>query len=252
MDRRDVYVPCLAHVVIPLISLVQCDIATILLLLSGWVRYAGTARSLSKGGAYALIILGQVGRAPGNPFLPLSSHGFPQGLSGVTQSAFRILAPKCPEQWFDRKDRITAMMITFIGKGLFQLRGIPTAESTLFQRTPSEGRWFRCCHPHSRIRASRCVHIRSVTVVRMPTWNATSKILLLAIILTAVIPIDLLVFEAPPTPPCMDFSSSNRFRRLNGFPFSIFWLSQTVPIRLCTPASYDGTQLPSRVVYDFE
>ena len=49
----------------------QCDIATILLLLSGWVRYAGTVRSLSKGGAYALIILGQVRRHLENTFLPL-------------------------------------------------------------------------------------------------------------------------------------------------------------------------------------
>ena len=61
----DVYVPYLGHGAISLISLIQSDIASILLL-SGWVRYAGTARSLSKGGAYALVILGQVGRAPGN------------------------------------------------------------------------------------------------------------------------------------------------------------------------------------------
>jgi len=31
-------------------------------LLSAWVRYAGTARSLSKGGAYTLILIGQVGK----------------------------------------------------------------------------------------------------------------------------------------------------------------------------------------------
>lgn len=38
----------------------QCDIAAVLLLLSAWVRYAGTARSLSKGGAYTFIFMGQV------------------------------------------------------------------------------------------------------------------------------------------------------------------------------------------------
>lgn len=45
-----------------LILLVQCDVATALLLLSAWIRYAGTSRSLSKGGAYSLIIIGQVGK----------------------------------------------------------------------------------------------------------------------------------------------------------------------------------------------
>jgi hypothetical protein len=46
-----------------LISTVQCNIATLLLLSSAWVRYAGTTRSLSKGGAYAFIITAQVGKA---------------------------------------------------------------------------------------------------------------------------------------------------------------------------------------------
>jgi len=51
----------LSHVVQhPLTPPEQCDIATLLLLLSAWVRYAGTSRSLSKGGAYSLIIIGQV------------------------------------------------------------------------------------------------------------------------------------------------------------------------------------------------
>jgi MFS transporter, FLVCR family, MFS-domain-containing protein 7 len=50
------------YAVYTLILLVQCDIATALLLLSAWVRYAGTSRSLSKGGAYSLIFIGQVGK----------------------------------------------------------------------------------------------------------------------------------------------------------------------------------------------
>ncbi|KAH9993244.1 hypothetical protein BJV77DRAFT_999502 [Russula vinacea] len=37
-----------------------CDIATALILLSAWVRFAGTSRSLPKGGAYALILFGQL------------------------------------------------------------------------------------------------------------------------------------------------------------------------------------------------
>jgi FLVCR family MFS transporter 7 len=59
-----------------LISLVQCDLATLLLLLSAWVRYAGTSRSLSKGGAYTLIIIGQVGEEYLKSFARLSSHTF--------------------------------------------------------------------------------------------------------------------------------------------------------------------------------
>lgn len=47
-----------------LISLAQCDIATALILLSAWVRFAGTSRSLPKGGAYALILFGQVRNDP--------------------------------------------------------------------------------------------------------------------------------------------------------------------------------------------
>jgi hypothetical protein len=61
-----------------LILLVQCDIATALVLLSAWIRYAGTSRSLSKGGAYSLIIIGQVGknsRSPFSPLLPMLSSG---------------------------------------------------------------------------------------------------------------------------------------------------------------------------------
>jgi len=46
-----------------LISTAQCNIATLLLLSSAWVRYAGTTRSLSKDGAYAFIITAQVGKA---------------------------------------------------------------------------------------------------------------------------------------------------------------------------------------------
>ena len=35
-----------------------------MMILSAWVRYAGTARSLSSGGAYALLMVGQVGSLP--------------------------------------------------------------------------------------------------------------------------------------------------------------------------------------------
>ena len=38
----------------------QCDVGAVGLILSAWVRYAGTARSLSPNSAYALLIVGQV------------------------------------------------------------------------------------------------------------------------------------------------------------------------------------------------
>ncbi|KAI0320777.1 MFS general substrate transporter [Amylostereum chailletii] len=72
-----------------------CYIATILLLISAWVRYAGTARSLSKEGSYAVILVGQL-------------------LSGLSQPVFQILAPKYSEVWFDLKGRTTATMIISI------------------------------------------------------------------------------------------------------------------------------------------
>ena len=42
------------------LSVAQCYLGAAFLILSAWVRYAGTAHSLSENGAYALIITGQV------------------------------------------------------------------------------------------------------------------------------------------------------------------------------------------------
>ena len=38
----------------------QCDIGAVFLIISAWVRYSGTSRSLSPKGAYTLLIFGQV------------------------------------------------------------------------------------------------------------------------------------------------------------------------------------------------
>jgi len=70
------------------------------------VRYAGTPRTLSKGGAYSFILIGQA-------------------LSAISQPVYQILAPKYSERWFDLKGRTTATMIISIanpiGGGLGQL-----------------------------------------------------------------------------------------------------------------------------------
>jgi len=87
----------------------------------------------------------------------------------------------------------------------------------------------------------------------MSTLPPIPKILLLAIMSTTVVPMGLLVPEAPPAPPCKEFL----ILKLAPYPesiffFSIFWLLQTASIRLHTPPSCSGTQLPLRVAYDFE
>ena len=44
-----------------MILLPQCEFGSICLLLAAWIRYAGTATSLTGDRAYALLIFGQVG-----------------------------------------------------------------------------------------------------------------------------------------------------------------------------------------------
>lgn len=39
---------------------IQCYIGGVLLIIASWVRYAGTAKTLSVGGAYTLVIISQV------------------------------------------------------------------------------------------------------------------------------------------------------------------------------------------------
>ncbi|KAJ7725873.1 major facilitator superfamily domain-containing protein [Mycena maculata] len=72
-----------------------CDIGAVFLLLSAWVRYAGTPRSLSSGGAYALLFIGQF-------------------FAAIAQPIFQVIGPKYSETWFDAKGRTTATMIVAI------------------------------------------------------------------------------------------------------------------------------------------
>ncbi|TFY50475.1 hypothetical protein EVJ58_g11035 [Rhodofomes roseus] len=73
-----------------------CYIGALLLLMSAWIRYAGTADGLSSGGSYALILIGQI-------------------LSGVVQPIFQVLIPGYSEKWFDLRQRTTATMLMSIG-----------------------------------------------------------------------------------------------------------------------------------------
>ncbi|XP_006460643.1 hypothetical protein AGABI2DRAFT_192274 [Agaricus bisporus var. bisporus H97] len=82
------------------------ELGAITLIVSGWVRFAGTALSLSGGRAYALLFIGQI-------------------LAGFSQAVYQVLGPRYSEMWFGLKGRTTATMAIAIsgpvGSGLGQL-----------------------------------------------------------------------------------------------------------------------------------
>ncbi|KAI0752170.1 major facilitator superfamily domain-containing protein [Fomes fomentarius] len=67
-------------------------IGAVIFIVSGWVRYAGTADSLSTNGSLAIIMLGQL-------------------LAGFSVPIFQVVIPGYSERWFDLKGRTTATMI---------------------------------------------------------------------------------------------------------------------------------------------
>ncbi|KAI0726541.1 major facilitator superfamily domain-containing protein [Fomitopsis betulina] len=83
-----------------------CYIGGALLTTAAWIRYAGTASSLSVGGAYTLILIAQL-------------------CSGLIVPIFQVLIPGYSEKWFDLRQRTTATMLMSvanpIGSALGQL-----------------------------------------------------------------------------------------------------------------------------------
>lgn len=83
-----------------------CDIGSIFLVLSAWIRYAANTNSLPPDTAYALLILGQF-------------------VSSTPQAIFQVLPSKYSESWFDMRGRTTATMtmaiMNPIGSALAQL-----------------------------------------------------------------------------------------------------------------------------------
>ncbi|KAF6761255.1 major facilitator superfamily domain-containing protein [Ephemerocybe angulata] len=71
------------------------EIGGVALILASWLRYAGTAKSLSPAGAYALLFIGQV-------------------FAAIAQPMYQCLGTKYSETWFDTKGRTTATMIVAI------------------------------------------------------------------------------------------------------------------------------------------
>lgn len=68
-----------------------CEIGAICFILAAWVRYAGSANSLSPNSAYALLIFGQF-------------------FASIPQAIFQVLPTKYSELWFDVRGRTTATM----------------------------------------------------------------------------------------------------------------------------------------------
>ncbi|KIP11082.1 hypothetical protein PHLGIDRAFT_64606 [Phlebiopsis gigantea 11061_1 CR5-6] len=98
---------------------ITCCAGSCLLVLSGWIRYSGTIKSLSPAAAYALIVIGQI-------------------LAGAAAPLFQVLGPRYSENWFDLKGRTTATMIFSIASpvggaiaGLVSPRGSSATASIL-------------------------------------------------------------------------------------------------------------------------
>jgi len=72
-----------------------CDVGAVCLIVSAWVRYAGTARSLSPNGAYVLLIFGQF-------------------FAAIPQAIYQVIGPKFSETWFGLDGRTTATALIAI------------------------------------------------------------------------------------------------------------------------------------------
>ena len=84
----------------------QCYIGSVFLLISAWVRYAGTSHSISKNASLCLLMLGQL-------------------LAGIAQPTFQVIGPFYSETWFGLKSRTTVTMIIGVanpfGTGISQI-----------------------------------------------------------------------------------------------------------------------------------
>ncbi|KAI0085553.1 major facilitator superfamily domain-containing protein [Irpex rosettiformis] len=83
-----------------------CYIGSVFLVISAWVRYAGTARSISTNASLCLLMLGQLA-------------------AGIAQPAFQVIGPFYSETWFGLKSRTTVTMIIGVanpfGTGISQI-----------------------------------------------------------------------------------------------------------------------------------
>lgn len=123
-----VYVPVQALFAVFYSSLCKCDVGAAALLISAWVRYAGTVKTLPVRGSYTLLIFGQVSIFRD----PLRLPDRPKIFASITQPIFQVLGPKYSETWFDLKGRTTATMLISIGKSLSPVCQISPCANFLF------------------------------------------------------------------------------------------------------------------------
>ncbi|KZW00223.1 MFS general substrate transporter [Exidia glandulosa HHB12029] len=76
-----------------------CLSGAVCLLIASWLRYAGTADSLSPTGKYALMLISQM-------------------IVGIPQPIYQVIGPSFSEIWFDLNFRTTATMIIAIANPL--------------------------------------------------------------------------------------------------------------------------------------
>jgi hypothetical protein len=93
--RCTVRFPCSVMYVMPPLTPEQCIIGATLMIVASWIRFAGTAKSLSTDGAYALLIVAQI-------------------VGGLAQPVFQVMGPMYSELWFDLKGRTTVTMVLAI------------------------------------------------------------------------------------------------------------------------------------------
>ncbi|KAG9008987.1 hypothetical protein FRB90_008665 [Tulasnella sp. 427] len=96
----------------------SCIICAVVQLFAAWIRYAGTAKSLSPDGAFALMMVSQL-------------------MTGMTQATWQVLAPRYSEAWFGLRGRVTATMIMTllgpVGNAIGQLLApIGTVKTSIF------------------------------------------------------------------------------------------------------------------------
>lgn len=87
------------------------------MIISAWVRYAGTVPGLSPGKSYAIVLIGQVILSFTRLMdVDLTIIIYFQSFVSIAQPIFQVIGgPKYSEAWFDLEGRTTITMIISIG-----------------------------------------------------------------------------------------------------------------------------------------
>lgn len=127
----------------------QCYLGGLFLLLSAWIRYAGTIHGLSKESSYALLMVGQVCL-----YLPTTRVYLAQVvrlptsqlLAASAQPIWQVLGPMYSERWFDLKGRTTATMLIAVCKFCILTSSIMLILYGFQLRSQSNRRCYRSDH----------------------------------------------------------------------------------------------------------